>query len=180
MLKPYIILALCSLSVLFSSSVSAQRSTLERDLAEEVRILADNNFLDAADSVYRAWGNVRITQGSLLITANTLEITGFEQADAEAELFLLAGTDSQPATYRQEIEAGMFVNANAIRIEYDASNRILRLFGAAELQQDGNVVRAESIVYDVESKSVSASRSDDNQVETIFRPRLRQPTNSSN
>lgn len=174
MLKPYIILALCSLSLLFSSSAEAQSSTLERDLAEEVRILADNNFLDAAESVYRAWGNVRITQGSLLITANTLEITGFEQDDAESQLFLLAGTSEEPATYRQEIEDGLFVDANALRIEYDATNRILRLFGAAQLLQDGNVVRAESIVYDVESKSVNASRGDDEQVETIFRPRLRQ------
>lgn len=174
MLKPFSALVLASLSLLLVATTAfAQSSTLERDFAENVQVLADNSLLDSGDGIYRASGNVRIRQGSLLITAHTLEITGTDANSNEAEIFILEGNNGEPATYEQEIEEGFIVNAQAHRIEYDATERVLRLFGAAELFQNGNLVRAESIVYNVEKKQVSAARGEEGQVETIFRPRPR-------
>ncbi|RUO23488.1 lipopolysaccharide transport periplasmic protein LptA [Aliidiomarina iranensis] len=154
------------------ASENARGTTLARDFAAPIRILADNDLLDLAENVYRASGNVRITQGSMRITAHTLSVTGFETNTGEDELFILEGNGEGPATYEQEIEPGMIVNAYANRIEYDATNRILKLVGAAELTQEGNSVRAENITYYVETMQVSATRGEE-QVETIFRPRSR-------
>lgn len=174
MLKPFTALALVSLSLLLATTTAfAQTSSLERDFAQDMRVLANNSLFDSGDGIYRASGNVRISQGSLLITAHTLEISGTDPNSNEAEIFILEGGDGEPATYEQEIEDGFIVNAHAQRIEYNATERVLRLFGAAELFQDGNLVRAESIVYNVEQKQVSATRGEEGQVETIFRPRPR-------
>ncbi|RUO37578.1 lipopolysaccharide transport periplasmic protein LptA [Aliidiomarina shirensis] len=185
MLKPFTTLALLALSIGVSATnevnanalsasaiTNAQESTLARDFAEPMRILADNDLLDLAENVYRATGNVRITQGSLKITAHTLAVTGFENDRGEQELFILEGNDDAPATYEQEIQPDVIVNAHANRIEYDATERVLKLIGAAELNQDGNSVRAETITYYVETMQVSATRGEE-QVETIFRPRQR-------
>lgn len=175
MLKQFTTLALLALSIASASGLNhanAQESTLERDFAEPMRILADEDFVDIANKVKRATGNVRITQGSLRITAHTLSITGFESDTGESELFILEGNDEGPATYQQEIELGMTVNAHANRIEYDATERVLKLIGAAELNQDENSVRAEVITYYVETMQVNAVRGEE-QVETIFRPRPR-------
>ncbi|EGN74877.1 lipopolysaccharide transport periplasmic protein LptA [Idiomarina sp. A28L] len=178
MLKQFTTLALLALSLTsvsigsISAYANAQESPLARDFSEPMRILADEDFVDIANKVKIATGNVRITQGSLKITAHKLSITGFENDTGAAELFILEGNDEAPATYQQEIEPGIIVNAHANRIEYDATERVLKLIGEAELNQDGNSVRAETILYYVETMQVSATRGEE-QVETIFRPRPR-------
>lgn len=178
MLKQFTTLALLALSISSISigstnaAANVQESPLARDFAEPMRILADEDFVDIANKVKLATGNVRITQGSLKITAHTLSITGFENDTGAAELFILEGNNEGPATYEQEIEPGITVNAHANRIEYDATERVLKLIGEAELTQDGNSVRAETITYYVETMQINATRGEE-QVETIFRPRPR-------
>ncbi|MCL5255057.1 MAG: hypothetical protein M1363_02845, partial [Gammaproteobacteria bacterium] len=107
MLKRFIIPVTFALSALLcSAAVVAQEqlSPLQRDFNEPIRILAENDFIDLAANIYRATGNVRITQGTLKITADELEATGFEERDGETQMFILRGS---PATYQQEIEPGV-------------------------------------------------------------------------
>ncbi|WP_194756241.1 lipopolysaccharide transport periplasmic protein LptA [Aliidiomarina indica] len=176
MLKRFFILVLAPCSLAFSIALSADvPSGFQRDFEQPVQILADNDLLDLQQSVYRATGNVRINQGSLRITAHELEVTGFDSRSNEPEVFALRGT---PATYQQEIEPGIIVNAEAASIQYDATAGILTLQGNAELRQDGSLVRAERIVYNLATQQVTSDRGDE-QVETIFRPRPRTQQNNN-
>ncbi|RUO19451.1 lipopolysaccharide transport periplasmic protein LptA [Aliidiomarina haloalkalitolerans] len=160
-----------------SRSQLSQLSQLQRDFEEPIQILAENDFLDLAANVYRATGNVRINQGTLRITADELEVTGFEERDGEVELFILRGT---PATYQQEIEPGVLVEAQAHLIEYNATERTLTLSTLAELRQDGSLVRANRISYNIELQQVISESGDGTeQVETILRPRQRQSQNQN-
>ncbi|RUO33450.1 lipopolysaccharide transport periplasmic protein LptA [Aliidiomarina sanyensis] len=178
MLKRFFILALAlSSAAVITASLSLaddtsgnQPSGFRADFEQPVQILADNDLLDLQQSIYRATGNVRINQGSLRITADELEVTGFDSRGEEPEIFSLRGA---PATYQQEIEPGLVVNAQAASILYDSTGGILTLQGAAELRQDGSLVRAERIVYNIETQQVTSDRGEE-QVETIFRPRPRQ------
>lgn len=160
-----------------SRSQLSQLSQLQRDFEAPIQILAENDFLDLAANVYRATGNVRINQGTLRITADELEVTGFEERDGEVELFVLRGT---PATYQQEIEPGVLVEAQAHLIEYNATERTLTLSTFAELRQDGSLVRANRISYNIELQQVISESGDGTeQVETILRPRQRQNPNEN-
>src|SRR5690554_4707870 len=170
MLKRFIIPVTFALSALLcSAAVVAQEqlSPLQRDFNEPIRILAENDFIDLAANIYRATGNVRITQGTLKITADELEATGFEERDGETQMFILRGS---PATYQQEIEPGVIVEAQANLIEYNATERTLTLSRLAELRQDGSMVRANRITYNIELQQVISESGDETeQVETILR-----------
>ncbi|TRW50443.1 lipopolysaccharide transport periplasmic protein LptA [Aliidiomarina halalkaliphila] len=175
MLKRFFILVLapCSLALAFALHANTP-SGFARDFEQPVQILADNDLLDLQQSIYRAMGNVRINQGSLQITADELEVTGFDNRSDEPEVFSLRGS---PATYQQEIEPGIIVNAQATTIQYDSTAGILTLQGGAELRQDGSLVRAERIIYNIETQQVTSDRGEE-QVETIFRPRPRTQQNN--
>lgn len=178
MSKRFFILALVITSLSLNSTTLAEAEDISEpqlrsfrgDFEQPVQILADHDLLDLQQNIYRATGNVRINQGSIQITADELEVAGFDSRGDQPEIFSLRGS---PATYQQEIEPGLQVHAQAHLILYDFTGGTLVLEGAAEFRQDGSIVRAERIVYNIQTQQVTSDRGEE-QVETIFRPRPRQ------
>jgi len=180
MLKQFITLALLSSSfglAAFAQNEGAIQSTLASDFQQPVQIEADREFLDLRADLFRVEGNVVITQGSLIIQADQLEIEGFGNEQGDAERFIATGS---PATYEQTIELGMRVTASADKITYNATERLLTLDGNAELMQSGNSVRASRISYDLEKQQITALRGteDGQRVRTRLQPR--DPNDTSN
>ena len=117
---------LCAAAVGVAQAEKADRGkamTLESDKPCTVNLLKHTSVCS---------GNVVITQGSLLIRADRLEVRetadGYRQATA-------TGADGKPAQYRQKRDGSdETVEGQSARIDYDASAGTVRLEGQARVR----------------------------------------------
>ena len=136
--------ALCLLTLLPTFS-----SALESDREQPIRIQADAAIVDetSGSSVYK--GNVIITQGTLEVTANEVEIF---TADGEViQIIAKTEKDSEAlAHYQQQINEAMdMVVADAQKITYLVQEERLHLSGDARLQQVQDVFTGQLLYYDL-------------------------------
>ncbi|MBT5701377.1 MAG: lipopolysaccharide transport periplasmic protein LptA [Gammaproteobacteria bacterium] len=122
---------------------------LETDRDQPIRIQADAAVVDETDgsSVYR--GNVVITQGTLKVTADEVEVF---TADSEViQIIALTDNDSEGlAHYQQQSNENMdMVVADARKITYLVQEERLHLAGDARLQQAQDVFTGQLLYYDL-------------------------------
>lgn len=155
------ITALCLLA--FSVQVAALPDDRNQPIKVQAKKLEANRGKNL--SVYS--GNVVITQGSLQIRADRVEVHG--SADGEIKRVIATG---QPAHFQQQVQQSENpVKANAQRIEFTVSSDELHLSGDAQVDRDGNTLTAERIDYDLNSEQMQAhGQSGDGRVEMIWKP----------
>jgi lipopolysaccharide export system protein LptA len=149
-----------ALLLLGSSVVVAQQP----DYSQQIQIDADN-LSSLKENVLTYRNNVVITQGSLQMKADQLEINA--SAGKGKEVYVATGN---PVSYSQLLADGQPVTAKANEIRYEPASRILTLTGDAELAQSGSVVKASTIRYNVEKQELSAQSDESKRVTTIFTP----------
>ncbi|MDR6982129.1 lipopolysaccharide export system protein LptA [Rheinheimera pacifica] len=147
-------LLLCSLSV----------QANQPDYTQQIQIDADN-LSSVKENVLTYRNNVVVTQGSLQLKADQLEINA--TAGKGNEVYIATGN---PVTYSQLLADGQQVTAQAKEMRYEPSNRTLTFSGEAELAQSGSVVKASTIRYNVEKQELSAESNESKRVTTIFTP----------
>lgn len=118
----------------------------ESDRQQSMSIEADdtNAVLDD-DGESTLTGNVSITQGTLKITAHSATIAR-KAGDISSVLF--QGT---PATLQQENDNGALMKAQGNRIDYDVAAESVTLTGNVLVDQAGDSLRGERIVYDLKN-----------------------------
>ncbi len=122
---------------------------LDSDRDQPIKIQADAAMVNNTDgsSVYR--GNVIITQGTLEVRADEVEIS---TADGVV-IQIIAKTDkgsSRLAHYQQQANAEKDMEiADARKITYLIQEERLHLSGSARLQQINNVFTGELLYYDI-------------------------------
>jgi lipopolysaccharide export system protein LptA len=132
---------------------------LETDREQPIRIQADAAIVDETkgSSVYK--GNVIITQGTLEVTADEVEIF---TADSEV-IQIIAKTNKGSevlAQYQQQTNEAMdMVVANARKITYLVQEERLHLAGDARLQQVQDVFTGQLLYYDLGRGIVNLSSS---------------------
>lgn len=145
---------------------------LDSDRDQPIKIQADAAMVNEADgsSVYR--GNVIITQGTLEVRADEVEIS---MADSVV-IQIIAKTDkgsSRLAHYQQQANAEKdMVIADARKITYLIQEERLHLSGSARLQQINDVFTGELLYYDIGKGIVSLnSGGGPGRVNMIINPR---------
>ncbi|MFA3792613.1 lipopolysaccharide transport periplasmic protein LptA [Aliiglaciecola sp. SL4] len=151
------------ISLVFSAAVSAG----ENDFNLPIKVDSKSNFFDGKTktSIFRK--DVKITQGSLEILADEVEvIAGLGEGK---EVFIARG---KPAKYSQTLDDGSKISAAANEIKYEVSNRTLTLNGSAELNQDSSLVKGESIQFNMELEQLIAESNSNAEggVTAIFQP----------
>ncbi|ACL71820.1 OstA-like protein [Thioalkalivibrio sulfidiphilus HL-EbGr7] len=142
--------------------ITALASASERDLP--IRIQSDSAELDdqRGVSVYR--GNVEVTQGDLVIHADTLTVHSpsrvLQRMEAEGNL----------ARLRTLTEDGREVRAEARHMEYLAAERRMVLTRDARIWQAQDEFRGARIVYDMDRETLDAASGDSGRVEVILTP----------
>ena len=125
-------------------------SALESDREQPIRIQADAAIVNEINgsSVYK--GNVIITQGTLEVTANEVEI--FTAAGEVIQIIATTDKDSGVlAHYQQQINEAMeMVVADAQKITYLIQEDKLHLSGDARLQKVQDVFTGQLLSYDLE------------------------------
>ena len=114
-------------------------------------IEADRAELDDAKgiSIYR--GNVKVTQGTLVLTGEVMTV--YNKGDDVDKVIM----EGQPATYRQRPDnKDQDVRAKALRMEYYTDPEQIILLRQAEVEQQGDLLRSERIEYDVAKDQVNA------------------------
>ena len=145
--------------------------SLSGDTRQPIEVQADSVEVDDQKgvSVYR--GNVRLTQGSIVLLADVLTAyhPGRQLEKAVAE--------GNPAHYRELLDQKpQELRAEAPRMEYLADKKQLVLTGGAHVWQGGNEFSGAVIEYDVRNDIVRArgGKTGSGRVEVVIQPQ-RQP-----
>ena len=141
-----LLLALCS----------SMAPGLESDRDQPIEVIADRALRDdiRGYTVYR--GDVRLTQGSLVIEAD--KITIFHKTGAADRVLALG----QPSRLQQQQNPGdPPMHAQALRIVYLVDAERIQLRDAARVEQDGAVVNGDTIDYLIAEQIVRADTQND-------------------
>lgn len=140
---------------------------LSSDREQPMQIEADHAQMDdnKGTSIYR--GNVKVTQGTLVLTGDVMTVY---DKGGEVQKVIMDGT---PATYRQRPDGkDEDVHAKSLRMEYYTTPERIILLKQAEVWQSGDVLRSEKIVYDVVNDLVNAgTQKPDERVHITIQPK---------
>lgn len=137
-----------------------------------INLEADQVLVDDAQQISTFTGNVRLSQGTLLIRGDKIVVmqdkNGFKHATAYGKT----------AEFRQKRE-GLegYVEGYGERIEYDTQAETLNLYKQARLKRDQDEVRGEHITYNATTEifqvyGSSASSGDSSQrVRAVLQPK---------
>ncbi len=138
--------------------IPANSWALSSDREQPMLIEADRAELDDARgiSIYR--GNVKVTQGTLVLTGDIMTV---HNKGNDVERVIMEG---KPATYRQRPDnKDKDVRAKALHMEYFTNPEKIILTKQAEVEQEGDVLRSERIEYDVHTDKVNAGTDQPNE-----------------
>lgn len=152
MYKPFINHALKLISTWLATTLMITPAlAAESDFKEQIKVRSEQQFLDGKNKTMVFRGQVKIMQGSLNIGAERLEV--FANNGKGNEVYIATGN---PATYSQTKADGTRISAKANKIEYTQGKRLLTLTGNAEAQQDGSLVKGQSIVFNMVNEQLMA------------------------
>lgn len=147
------------------------------DRSKPVNIEANSLKADDAKKVAVYEGKVIMTQGTLMITADRLEVRQDEQG------FSSGDADGKPAYFRQKMDSkpgdkgeagGEYAEGWAERIEYDGHGDKLKLLGQARLKRGEEELRGNLITYDGSTEYFQAQGSisgTPGRVRAVIRPK---------
>lgn len=130
--------------LLFALAVPVMADRADRQ--QVVNMEADTASMDDAKKVLILSGNVKLTQGTMLIRAAkvvvTQDVSGFQKGVAH-------GAPGKPARFKQKREGREdYVEGEAERIEHDARTEKTEFFGNAKVKSGGDEVTGHFIAFD--------------------------------
>lgn len=164
--------ALALMVALTAASAGAEKT----DRAQPLTIEADkSSTVDLAKRVVVFQGNVVITQGTMRIEADRVEVRETPEGFRSA---LATGTPAQPASFRQKRDGvDETIVGQAQRIEYDGRADIVRLSGDAAMRRlrgsaPADEVTGQLITYDNANELFSVTGAgSDSRVRAVLTPR---------
>lgn len=134
------------------------------DLTQPIDVSADRSEYDETKGIQTLIGNVQITQGTMKIQAERIDIFLVEN-----NLSKIEGTGS-PIRFEQQNETGELVVGTANAISYDAVQSILILSGGATLSQPKQELTSERIEFNALTQKVSAEGGSQGRVNIRIQP----------
>ncbi|WP_094752319.1 lipopolysaccharide transport periplasmic protein LptA [Psychromonas sp. CD1] len=153
---------ICS-ALLFSINTLA----LESDYTKPIHVSSISQHAKMKKNSVVFLDDVLLTQGSIIITADTLTVTRSQQANHEKML-----AQGQVATFYQTQEDGRPFNAHANSIEYDVAKSKITLTGNAQVKQLNSRINGAKIVYYLNTEELIVMSDNDKspRVRTVFLP----------
>jgi lipopolysaccharide export system protein LptA len=140
------------------------------DRGKPVQVEADNIQVDDLRKVAVYLGNVVLTQGSLKIEADRIDVRQDDKGFAFGE------AQGVPVRFQQKLENSPdYIRGAGNRVDYDANREVVHLIGTAWLQRGEDEIRGQRILYDMRSEQYRAEGSvqgvGEGRVRAIIRPR---------
>ncbi|GAA5138251.1 lipopolysaccharide transport periplasmic protein LptA [Thalassotalea piscium] len=171
MYKPFLKVLKTSLIIVGMSSALVSTSYADKlDLKKEINIDASRQAADLKNKIFSYIDNVVITQGTLRIKADLVQV--ITDTETDEKTYIAKGN---PATFSQKLDDGTPIYLQANEIKYQPSQNIVVISGNAELRQEGSKVSGSIITYNFVTEQVSADSDADsdenNRVKTVLQPK---------
>jgi len=154
----------CMALLIGASMLQNPAHARESDFSQPIDIDADRIEVDEKAGVQVWAGSVVLSQGTMRINAGRIAITLVNK-----QLSRVEGSGS-PIKFQQENEAGELVTGEADSIDYDAVAKSLVLKGNATLEQPGQRLKSERILFDSTKQKISAEGGDKGRVSIRIQP----------
>lgn len=141
--------ALCLVALLLAPAAALARSS-DRNQPMDAGADRSDCSVSSDSGPCVLTGNVKITQGTLIINAAKADI---KRADGDISFVTLTGSQ---ATLKQELDDGSPFNGRANRIEYDMPKDTIVLTGNAYVDKNGDTIKSERIVYNSKTGQVES------------------------
>lgn len=152
--------------VLMSAILTTASSVfaIPSDRNQQITLVADRATYNDKTGVTTYSGNVVIQQGTMKLQADSI----VAQLNAKREIKTITATGN-PAKFQQQIhvEKGI-AQGQAQKIVYQADTGIITLSGGAYLNQDGAIMRAETLRYSMNKGDVEAQGSKSGRVQLVI------------
>jgi lipopolysaccharide export system protein LptA len=143
------------------------------DREKPVNVEADSVRVDDVKRVSVYEGHVILTQGTLMITADRIDVRQDEQGLASGEAV------GKPAYFRQKMDnSEEYAEGWAQRVEYDSRVEKLKLIGQARLKRGIDELRGQLITYDGMTEyyqAVGSTSAGPGRVRAVIRPKTAPP-----
>lgn len=144
-------------------------AALESDREQPMKINSDRFEAGMDTNTTVLTGNVRITQGSLVVNAARADII---QDKGEVSRALLTGA---PATLKQAMAGGGELNASAKTIDYKLAEESVDLSGDVVLVRPQGTLRSEHVTYSVKTGRLAAGEGVSGGVQLVIPPKAPKP-----
>ncbi len=157
------LLAACLLAILPAPVVARQS-----DRQQPMNFAAKHtDAYNAPNTVTTLRGNVKISQGTLLLTGDTATI----HLDADSQVSRLVVT-GKPAHIQQLDDSGNLMTGNATTLDYDNAHGIAVLTGDADVKQQGRgEFHGDKLTYNTVTSQITGDSSGDGLVHGVFLPK---------
>ncbi|MDO6460287.1 lipopolysaccharide transport periplasmic protein LptA [Granulosicoccaceae sp. 1_MG-2023] len=152
------------LTALFLLTCSLAALARQSDFSQMIDVQAERSEFDERTGMQTLIGNVVITQGSMKISADRIDVTV-----ADGKLATISGTGS-PIRFQQENEQGELVTGECEQITYDARKASLLMIGNARLSQPDREMTGDRIEFDSKTQKVRADGGNNGRVQIRIQP----------
>ena len=169
------LLNMSSYAVLCAALLATPAHAEKADRDKPVNLEADTVTLDDIRKVSTYQGNVVLTQGTLMLRADHLQVT--QNADGLDKV----SATGRPVAFRQKADGrDEYIEGFADRIEYDGVNNQIELIGQARLRRGTDELRGAQISYNANTgfyKVVGQpnAKTPSGRVRAVIRPKPRTP-----
>jgi len=134
-------------ALLCAAQLASPAHAEKADRDKPVNLEADVVTLDDIKKVSVYQGNVILSQGTLMLRADRVQVT-----QNASGLDKLSAT-GRPATFRQKLDGrDEFIDGFADRIEYDSADSQLEMIGQAQLRRGSDELRGAQISYNANTE----------------------------
>lgn len=138
----------------------------KNDFQKKVHIKSERNGGDLKNKIISYMDNVLITQGSITINADLVQV--MKRVESEDHVYLAKG---KPAKFEQLLDDGTPLTLQADEIKYDPGNNLVSIKGNALLEQDGTKMSGSTITYNFLTEQFNAESNNNEQTETVLEPK---------
>ncbi len=135
------------------------------DINQQIIIKAKRQASDLKNKIASYLDDVVITQGSLSIKADIVQV--ISQANSDNKIYIATG---KPAIFKQLLDDGKPINLQANEIKYEPATNTITISGNASVSQEGSLVSGNTIVYNTLTEQLTAESNSEESVTTILQP----------
>ena len=161
------LLAACSLAMLPALAV-AKKSDRQQPMNY---VAKRTDAFNAPNTITTLQGQVKITQGTLLLTGDTAKI--YLDADTQISHIVVTG---KPAHIQQLDENNNLMTGDAAKLDYDKIHDIAVLTGGAVVKQQGRgEFHGDKLTYNTDTSQITGESGGDGLVHGVFLPKPKPP-----